>query len=465
MDKYIGFTIGKLDFKDSFQHLNTSLDTLVSNLAEKTKIVGCLHCKKRGSKKDIDRHMKRCHTKDVEPIHEHEQKNLQLPDVFPSLHSYFTEEWGHLNDPDAFELLTRKGVYPYTYIDSHERFKEEKLPPRECFFNDLTKKHITDEDFSFVNTVWDKFKLKNLGELHDLYMMTDTLLLADVFENYRNTILKNYMLDPAHFFTAPSLSWSAGLLFTKVKLEIPRDIDMHIFIDNALVGGISMVANHFARANNPALKEFWDPVKKRSYIKFVDANNLYGWAMSQFLPTGGFKWMSSKDLLKGQIKCGGGEDKLTMAMYEDAIKNIDEEGDIGYFFEVDLSYPHELHETHDNFPLAPESMKIEQQMLSSYQTKLGDDLGVKYGEQKKLCLTLKDKSNYKCHYRNLQFYLKQGLKLKKIHRILKFNQSAWLRSFIELNTSLRQAADNKFEENFAKLMNNSFFGKVYIYIF
>ena len=462
MEKFIGFSIGKLDFKDSFQHLNASLDKLVSNLVDKTKIENCKHCPRRGTKKELEKHMKLRHRKEHEREHKHppENKKLTLPEVLPTLHNYFTKEWGHLKDPTAFELLTRKGVYPYAYMDSNKRFEEETLPARECFYNDLSKKHITDEDYAFVHKLWSTFKLKNMGELHDLYMMTDTLLLADVFENYRDVILKNYRLDPAHFYTAPSLSWSAGLLHTKVKLEIPRDVDMHIFIDRGLRGGISMVANHFARANNPALKEFWDPVKQRSYIKFVDANNLYGWAMSQYLPTGGFKWMRSKELLKGQLKHGGGEDKLDISEYQDAILNLDEKGDTGYFFEVDLSYPQLYHQNHNDFPLAPESMKIEKDMLSAYQTEMGDEMGVKYGQEDKLCLTLKDKTRYITHFRNLQFYLRNGMVLKKIHKILQFKQSDWLRPYIELNTELRQKADNKFEENFAKLMNNSFFGKV-----
>ena len=459
MDKYIGFSLGKLEFKDSLQHLNSSLDKLVENLAEKTTIENCLYCPRRGSKEEVEKHMRHRHKKEHETLYIPTVKNSTLQEVFPTLYNFFKKEYPDL-DEGAFNLLTRKGVYPYSYMDSHKRFEEEKLPSKECFFNDLTRMPISDKDFQFVQELWTTFNLKTLGELHDLYMMTDTLLLADVFENYRDTIIKNYSLDPAHFYTAPSLSWSAGLKYTKVKLDIPRDIDIHIFIDKALRGGISMVANHFARANNPALEKFWDPKKQMSFIKFIDANNLYGWAMSQILPTGGFKWINHRDLLKGQIKCGGGEDKMTLSDYEDVIKNLNVKGDTGYFFEVDLAYPQHIHETHNEFPLAPESMTITKEMLSAYQTKLGDELGVDYGQQEKLCLTLKDKKKYICHYRNLQFYLSQGMELKRIHRVLQFKQSDWLKPYIDLNTKLRQEADNEFEENFAKLMNNSFFGKV-----
>ena len=463
MEKFIGFTIGRLQFTDSLQHLSSSLDRLVSNLADKAKIIGCEYCPRRGPPNAILRHQNIAHKGDNLIKFKHTENNSTLPELFPNLYENFKKKWKKKLEPveeKAFELLTRKGVYPYAYMDSFERFKETRLPSKEAFFNDLTKKDISEEDFEFAEEIWKTFHLQNLGELHDLYMETDTLLLADVFENYRNVILKNYGLDPVHFYTAPSLSWSAGLKFTKVKLEIPLDVNMHIFTDLALRGGISMVLNHFARANNPLMKELFDPQTLQSFIQLVDANNLYGWAMSQMLPTGGFKWVNLK---KGLLTPGVKESMdrhRTMNEWTEDILNLNEEDSIGYMFEVDLEYPKNLHkdETHDNFPLAPESFKIEKDLLSPYQQDLGDQLGVKYGS-KKLCLTLNDKKNYICHARNLKFYLKHGLKLKKIHKILQFNQSQWLKPYIDLNTKLRQEADNKFEEGFAKLMNNSFFGK------
>ena len=135
-----------------------------------------------------------------------------------------------------------------------------------------------------------------------------------------------------------------------------------------------------------------------------------------------------------------------------------DEQDIGYFFEVDLKYPEHLHDLHDAYPLAPEHVEIKEEMLSDYQKTLAQDLGIKIGGRK-LCLTLNDKKNYICHYRNLKLYLKLGLEITKVSNVLQFNQSPWVREYIELNTKMRKKAKNDFEKNFAKLMNNSFFGK------
>ena len=143
-------------------------------------------------------------------------------------------------------MLTRKGVYPYTYMDGWEKFEETSLPPKSAFYNDLAKCHISDNDYEFAQKLWNTFGLKNMGELHDLYMETDVALLADIFENFREFSLKHYKLDPAHFTTAPGLSWTAALKYTGVKLEIPMDPDMHMFFDRGLTGGISIVADHYA---------------------------------------------------------------------------------------------------------------------------------------------------------------------------------------------------------------------------
>ena len=166
--------------------------------------------------------------------------------------------------------------------------------------------------------------------------------------------------------------------------------------------------------------------------------------MSQYLPTGGFEWVHL--------------DTTSPEYWTKFVNEQQDKQDLGYFFNVDLEYPKELHDLHDAYPLAPEHMEIKESMLSDHQRKLAKDLELKIGGNK-LCLTLHDKKNYICHYRNLKLYLRLGLKITKVRDILQFNQSAWVEDYIKLNTKLRIEAENNFEKNFAKLMNNSFFGK------
>lgn len=130
---------------------------------------------------------------------------------------------------------------------------------------------------------------KNLGGFHDLYLKTDVFLLADVFQNFRKTCLKNYSLDPATYLISPSLSWDALLKYTGVQLELLTDYDMHLFIEKGLRGGVSTEMRRYCKANNPYLSDY-DPTKEKSYIQYYEANNLYGWAMSQPLPVRNFRW-------------------------------------------------------------------------------------------------------------------------------------------------------------------------------
>ena len=410
LENFIAFSIGKLYFKDSLQFLNASLDKLVKNL-----------------------HLKA-------------NKENNLNGIFKHTFSYFKRRWCHIPQ-EAFLMLLRKGVYPYTYMNSFDRFKETKLPPKSDYYNDLTQKDISQDEYDFAHTVFKTFKLENLGALHDLYVATDVNLLSDVFENFRNTSMKNYELDPAHFFTSPGLSWAAALKYTKVELELPTDPNIPMFVDKGIIGGISLIGNQIAEANNERIGEKFDSKLEKTFILLLDANNLYGYAMSEYLPYGGFRWVEEMNY-----------DSESMTKLTQRILELKDDSDFGYIFQVDLQYPKELHDLHDTYPLAPEHMTINKDMLSDYQRKLATDLGINIGGNK-LCLTLYNKTKYICHYRNLKQYLQLGLKLTKCHKILEFKQSCWLKSYIDLNTSLRQKALSKFDEDQAKLFNNSFFGK------
>ena len=217
------------------------------------------------------------------------------------------------NDLNKFILLLRKGVYPYEYMDNWERFDETSLPDKESFYSSLNMDNIDGIDYRHGNNVFKKIKLQNLGEYHDLYVQSDTLLLADVFENFRNMCIKVYELDPAHFLSLLGLAWQACLKKTNVKLELLTDYDMLLMVEKGIREGICHSIHRYAKANNKYMKNY-DKNKESSYIRYLDANNLYGWAMSQTLPVNGFKWI-----------------KNVTEIDEKFIKNYDEDSDQGYF--------------------------------------------------------------------------------------------------------------------------------------
>ena len=387
MEKYMAFMLGNhLTFLDSFQFMSSSLEKLVGNLPkESLKYTSKIF---KGTK---------------------------------------------------FDLMVRKGVYPYDYMDSFDKFNSP-LPKKEEFYSILNNEHISDENYKHAQNVWNTFNLKNMGEYHDLYLQSDILLLTDVFENFRKTCLEYYKLDPCHYFTSPGLSWDAMLKMTDIKLELMTDVDMFQFIEKGLRGGISYIANRYGKANNKYMKDYKKD-KPSKYIMYLDANNLYGWAMSQYLPTGGFKWLKQNKI-----------DNLDLKKY-------DKENKKGIILEVDLEYPEKLHDLHNDYPLAPEKVKVTDNMLSNYCKKIADKYNISTGLVYKLIPTLSKKEKYVLHYRNLQLYIDLGLKLTKIHRVLEFDQSPWLKQYIDYNTEKRKNAKNDFEKDFFKLMNNSVFGK------
>ena len=316
-------------------------------------------------------------------------------------------------------LLTRKGVYPYDYVTSINKLKETKLPSKDEFYSKLYDEEISDEDYQHAIKVWKTFNCQTLQDYHDLYLKTDVLLLANVFENFRKTCLKHYKLDPCHYCTAPALAWDACLKETKQKLQLLKDYDMLMMFERGIRGGISHISKRYATANNKYMKDF-DETKPSTFIQYLDANNLYGWAMSQKLPIKGFKWI---DVDKFKV----------LKLLEKKDTNI------GYIFEVDLDYPKSLWDTHNDYPLAPEKIKVD--------------------KIDKLICSFLPKKHYVLHYKNLKQYLKEGMILKKVNQGIKFYQKPWMEPYIRKNTDLRKDAKNAFEKDFFKLMNNSVFGK------
>ena len=383
LEKYVSFEIQHLRFIDSCQFLNASLEKLVNSL-----------------KRDAFQHVEK-----------------------------------HLGCND---LLFAKGIFPYEWFDSFEKFNTTELPPKEAFYSEMNEECITDEEYARAQNVWTAFNCQTFQDYHDLYLKMDVLLLADVFENFRNVAMNTYGLNPAHYLTTPSLTWDACLKYTNIELELITDPEIFLFFESGMRGGISVISNRYARANNPYLKpEDYDNTQPHSYITYLDANNLYGWAMSQHLPVGGFRFLTDDEIAQIDFTA------------------VPDDSDIGYVVECDLEYPSELHDNHNDYPLAPEHMTITQDQLSEFCK----SMNMKHVMVEKLIGTLQTKIKYKVHYRNLKLYLELGMKILHVHRVLAFVQKPWLKTYIDLNTRMRQQAKSEFEKDFFKLMNNAVFGK------
>ena len=265
------FLGGDLVFIDSMQFMNSSLDKLVKNLSDEDFI-------------------------------------------------YLVKEFGAEN----LKILKQKGAYPYEYMNSFKRFNEDKLCAGKYFYSStkdekisedgkISDSYVSIEDYMVCERIWDKFKMKNMGDYHNHYLKKDVLLLADVFKKFIDTCLRYYGLDPCHYFCAPRLSWDAMLKMTGVKLEKISDIDQYLFIEKGTRGGISYIAKRYAKANNKCMIGY-DPNKPSTFITYLDKNNLYGWAMSEYLPYREFEWLKNVDVLD--------------------VMSVNEKSNVGYILEV-----------------------------------------------------------------------------------------------------------------------------------
>ena len=237
---------------------------------------------------------------------------------------------------------------------------------------------IDDIDYRHGNNVFKGLKLENLGQYHDLYVQSDTLLLADVLENVRDMCIKEYELDPAHFLSLPGLAWQACLKKTNIELELLTDYDMLLMVEEGIRGGIYHSIHRYAKANNKYMKSYNNNNEESSYIQYLDANNLYGWAKSKKVPVNGFRWLDS--------------DKIN-EINEEFIKNYNENDNKGYILEMDVKYPKRLHQLHSDLPFLSERMET--------------------NKCKKLFCNLSNQKKYVTHINSLKQVLNHGLKFKK----------------------------------------------------
>ena len=346
-----------------------------------------------------------------------------------------------------FKLMISKGVYPYDYIDNYNRLHEEQLPPIEAFYSQLNNTYCKDEDYKVAQHVWTHFDCKTMLDYHNLYLRSDVLLLADVFGAFKDVCYKIYGLDASYYYTSPGLSWDAFLKHSNEKsiedgkgefiIELLTDMNMYLFVESSIRGGLSQISKRYAKANNKYMSSGYDASTMDSYILYLDANNLYGYAMCEYLPKSGFKWSERMDWTT------------------ESILQLDDKGEKGFLFDVDLEYPEELHDLHNGYALASENQKVKTEWLSEWQSK-----GYKESNIEKLITSFFEKKNYGINYRLLKLFLALGLKLKKVNRVLEFDQEPFMKSYIMKNTAERAKKDaTAFEKDFFKLMNNSVYGK------
>jgi len=382
--KYIGFQIDGIQYLDSFKFLPSSLDNLVQNL----------------------------HNDGLE--------------LFKCTRRTFGD-----SDPNIF----RKGIYPYEHMADRKVFKETCLPPKEAFYSKLKMSDITDDEYEHAQQMWTRYGCQTMQDYTELYVKLDTVLLADVFEQFRRLAFRQYGLDPADCWTLAGYTWEAVLKFTGMELELITDPNIYLMVESAIRGGISTVSNRLATANNKYLKKkSYDPSKPTSFIISWDVINLYGYCMLSKLPCGNFLFLEDPENFD-----------FRSVLYDD---------DTGYILEVDLQYPVDLHDSHSDLPLAPEHLKVTPDMLSDYSNSDKNFRG-----QVALTPNLYDKMRYVLYLRNLQLYTQLGMNVQKIHRVLAFDQKAYLAPYILFNTEKRQQARLDFEKDLYKVLSNAVYGK------
>ena len=343
-------------------------------------------------------------------------KNLDEDD-FKILKKIFSDKW---------QYLIKKLAYPYEYFNSIDDYQKPVHNLKKGdFFTKLKNKCLYDEEIQLTKEIFEIFNIKNGEELTELYLKSDVILLADVFEKFIKISVEEYGINPLYCVSLPRYTWQCGMKYTDINLQTLQDKDMILLSENNIRGGISSVmGDRYVRSD------------KNKKILYIDANNLYGWAMSESLPFDEIKF--EKDICLNDIL------------------NAPDDSDIGYFIEVDLKYPDNIKQKTKNFPFAPENKKINPDSFNDYMKKIKPD---NYTATKKLICDRSDKKNYLIHYRMLKFYTRHGMIINKVHNIISFKQSKWLEKYINFNTQKRNMSKNDFEKDFYKLLNNAFYGK------
>ena len=322
-------------------------------------------------------------------------------------------------------------------MDSLEKLKEKKLPGQDKFYSSLQCRGVSDSDYQRALETFKAFECQNIGDYTLLYCISDTVLLAEVMFAFFDEVKKEFGLCASNYISLPQLSFDIMLLVSKIELDNLPNLDMVLMYENSIRGGTVFVNQRETNVK-----------KDGGFVEYLDFNNLYGKMQCHYLPVSNYFWLSEEEIKR---------------FTKDKILGLDPEGDYGYTFEVTLEYPNEIREIHRHFPLAPENISIFWNDLSpAAQESLRVTKSKKACENyksQKLCNTFLKKEYYVTDFRNLQFYLKHGMKLVKIHRIIEYRQAPFSKSFIAMTAKKRAEAKSEFRKRFFKLIANSTYGR------
>ena len=349
------------------------------------------------------------------------------------------------------EVLRRKGVFPYSYFSSFAVLDETQLPSREAFANDLTHETCSEQDYQHALRAWQEFRCKTFKDYMLRYLELDVRILADVFEEFRRMSLVQDGLDPVHYVSLPGLSFQSAFKMTNETIHLLQNPFVYNLFERGIRGGLTFVNTH--HATDQIIEDAGH--KYRQILMYIDQNNLYGASLSEYLPHSNFKILTDEEIHK-------------LFPSTQHILHMDTETDTGYYFEVDLTYPTNIHHKTADFPLAPETAQVTEDMLSEHMKNLYQRIMTQrnpthsthtFKSSYKLLLSQNDKKNYCVHFKLLKYYLQQGMQLTKIHNCIQFTQKPFLRPYIEFNSAQRARAQSKHEKDFYKCKNNSLFGK------
>ena len=325
------------------------------------------------------------------------------------------------------EVINKKLAYPYEYFNKIEDYNKpvDNLENKD-FYSKLKNKRPDDIEIDRTREIIEKFNNKDGKELTELYCKSDVLLLTCVFEKFIKVSQNEFGIRPLYFVSPPGYTWLCGLIYTNIKLQTLQDKETILLLESGIRGGISGV-----------MGDRYVTSDENKNILYADANNLYGFGMSQPLPHDNIKFETDNICLE-------------------EILHTPDDNDIGYFLEVDLEYPYGIRQKTRYFPFAPKNKSISKNDFGPYMKSI---MPKNYVSHKKLICDWTDKRNYLIHYRKLKCYIRHGMKTKQVHTVISFKQSKWLEKYIDFITLKRNQAVKDFEKDFYKLLNNAFYGK------